>query len=462
METPDERKQPRRMRVYEQWQGNETFFFWGHMVAGPNWRASVGTALLLLAPTGIFLGFVAPYVAREVHAVILVFSCLLPAMAGVFLFLTACRDPGIITRQEPDEEYLAGRTSRTKEVLVNTHRVLIRYNDTCHFYQPPRAHHCSVNDNCIERFDHHCPWVGTTIGKRNYRTFLLFIFTATILCLYVCGVCLAQLFLKHKELADAATDGSNQWGATVRQVIPALVIMGYTFIFFWFVGGLSGFHCYLVGSNQTTYENFRYNHDNRPNPYDMGILRNCAQVFCTPTPPSQVDFRAFVDEVKPRPAFPSNLELAPPTVSFQTDPDRAPLPQQYGAMAGPQLYRPPATEGTGRPHVGQTGSLQQTEPSIHSGYTGPMPGNAQQPGRYQGHTSAEQPWDGSPGVTSQQNSPVVSPLVESNGEQQWHSPGVHSSSGEENTLHSSSIGSSQPSHNQQQQSVHQQSNLNAG
>lgn len=50
-------------------------------------------------------------------------------------------------------------------MLVNTHRVVIRYNDTCHFYQPPRAHHCSVNDNCIERFDHHCPWVGTTIGK---------------------------------------------------------------------------------------------------------------------------------------------------------------------------------------------------------------------------------------------------------------------------------------------------------
>lgn len=54
---------------------------------------------------------------------------------------------------------------RAKDVLVNGHRVTVRYNDTCHFYQPPRAHHCSVNDNCIERFDHHCPWVGTTIGK---------------------------------------------------------------------------------------------------------------------------------------------------------------------------------------------------------------------------------------------------------------------------------------------------------
>mgnify|MGYP001807223639 FL=1 len=54
---------------------------------------------------------------------------------------------------------------RTKDVDVNGYRVTVRYNDTCHFYQPPRAHHCSVNDNCIERFDHHCPWVGTTVGK---------------------------------------------------------------------------------------------------------------------------------------------------------------------------------------------------------------------------------------------------------------------------------------------------------
>lgn len=56
---------------------------------------------------------------------------------------------------------------------MNGHRVTVRYNDTCHFYQPPRAHHCSVNDNCIERFDHHCPWVGTTIGKVSRRIMYL-------------------------------------------------------------------------------------------------------------------------------------------------------------------------------------------------------------------------------------------------------------------------------------------------
>ena len=48
---------------------------------------------------------------------------------------------------------------------MNGHKVTLKWNDSCNFYQPPRAHHCSINNDCIEKFDHHCPWVGTTIGQ---------------------------------------------------------------------------------------------------------------------------------------------------------------------------------------------------------------------------------------------------------------------------------------------------------
>ncbi|KAJ9529000.1 hypothetical protein QJQ45_007078 [Haematococcus lacustris] len=348
----------KRVRVYERWQGNETFFLWGHLVAGPNWRASLGTASLLLAPTGVFLAFVAPYLTRQLHVVIMVFSCILPVLSFVFLFMTACRDPGIIPRQEPDEEYLQGRKPRTKELTVNDHKVIIRYNDTCHFYQPPRAHHCSVNDNCIERFDHHCPWVGTTIGKRNYRTFLLFIYVTTVFCCYVCGCCVAHLFVRHNQLVEedqaAGGTGDGLWGRTVRDVIPALVVLAYAFLFFWFVGGLSAFHCYLVATNQTTYENFRqeaaavchggrhprrYNNDDRPNPYSRGLWRNCADIWCTAVPPSKVRFRAYLDEVAAQPPVDS-WEQEPCTPPQPLHPPQA-IPDQASDQYQPAPYPPP-------------------------------------------------------------------------------------------------------------------------
>ena len=119
-------------------------------------------------------------------------------------------------------------------------------------------------------------------SQRNYRTFLLFIFTTSVLCIYVFACCLTQLFLKHNELVDdARTSGKpvgGLWGKTLADVPAALALMAYTFLFFLFVGGLTGFHSYLVATNQTTYENFRYNNSDMPNPYDIGLFSNCAQV----------------------------------------------------------------------------------------------------------------------------------------------------------------------------------------
>jgi hypothetical protein len=39
-------------------------------------------------------------------------SCVLPIVCLVMLLLTACRDPGILPRQEPDDEWLQARKPR--------------------------------------------------------------------------------------------------------------------------------------------------------------------------------------------------------------------------------------------------------------------------------------------------------------------------------------------------------------
>ena len=99
------------------------------------------------------------------------------------LVLTSGRDPGIIPRSarppEPDDGDSTASPAGggapswslppTRDVYVNGIVVKVKYCHTCMLYRPPRCSHCSVCNNCVDRFDHHCPWVGQCIGLVSYR-----------------------------------------------------------------------------------------------------------------------------------------------------------------------------------------------------------------------------------------------------------------------------------------------------
>ena len=50
--------------------------------------------------------------------------------------------------------------------------------------RPPRCHHCSVCNECILQYDHHCIWLNNCIGYNNVRHFILLLFFVSVGCYY--------------------------------------------------------------------------------------------------------------------------------------------------------------------------------------------------------------------------------------------------------------------------------------
>jgi len=74
----------------------------------------------------------------------------------------SCRDPGICLDQEiPGHE----TPERARQY---------RFCERCKVWQPPDGMHCPHCEVCISGYDHYCVWMGTCIGKKNYRQFVLF------------------------------------------------------------------------------------------------------------------------------------------------------------------------------------------------------------------------------------------------------------------------------------------------
>ena len=162
------------------------------------------------------------------------------------MFLGSCTDPGILPRQGKDFYYTTNRPLSRK--VINGHFIILTYCYSCSLYRPPRTSHCSVCDNCVERFDHHCLWLGTCIGKRNYRYFYILVMSLTFSGIFqiICAIYYVIIWSKKYKNKEKGS---------------SFIVIGYSSVAFYnllfiifFLGKLFIVHTILVFQNTTFYE----------------------------------------------------------------------------------------------------------------------------------------------------------------------------------------------------------------
>jgi hypothetical protein len=77
---------------------------------------------------------------------------------------------------------------------------LMRSCETCRNIRPPKASHCGICNRCVHGFDHHCTALNNCIGRRNLRSFVLFLVVTFLLCLVTTVNCNLIIFLPRQDL----------------------------------------------------------------------------------------------------------------------------------------------------------------------------------------------------------------------------------------------------------------------
>jgi len=144
-------------RKYKEWKGKNKLLFAGRIIGGSEIGKLYRTLAIVGIPSGLFTIFVGgEYCSRydEYHVVIV--GAILALLSILSLLKTAFTDPGIIPRSNCtlSKDIIP---PRYQDICIDGKIVRLKFCMTCKIIRPPRSFHCPICDNCVERFDHHCP-----------------------------------------------------------------------------------------------------------------------------------------------------------------------------------------------------------------------------------------------------------------------------------------------------------------
>lgn len=243
--------------------GNNRFPLKGRCITGPHvdFKFCGCAWTFILLPTFLYFVVASNHLWVQESPWLPIVTAMLFCSTILFLLLTSCTDPGIIPRRELqfvvsgliDEVAAATATAPLNRANINFTQEMdndgYRWCPTCKIVRPPRASHCRVCDNCVLRFDHHCPFVNNCIGQRNYVYFNGFLVSVLGLGISVFagfGIYIGSLSGSLEEGAQAGQGDTVKIFLVVIALPTAVMLMATL--------GLGLFHLFLAARGTTTKE----------------------------------------------------------------------------------------------------------------------------------------------------------------------------------------------------------------
>lgn len=133
-----------------------------------------------------------------------------------------------------------------------------------------------------------CPWLGTCVGKGNYRSFFLFLTFLSLLNWSMQALCIYHLYRRttlYKDWRNASdpsapiSGGAAFWHTLNTQAVTSFILVLYGFLFGFFTNTLYFFHVYLVARGVTTNEELKKTWPHG-SPFSEGLCRNVINLMC--------------------------------------------------------------------------------------------------------------------------------------------------------------------------------------
>jgi hypothetical protein len=245
--------------------GNNRMWCCNKVISGTKFYQAIISFILFSFPFLLILTIMVK-INKKIIITPIIVNSILYLITIFFTLRGAFTDPGILTRQNKHFYYSTKRPVLRQ--VINGHLITLNYCYTCSLFRPPRTSHCAMCDNCTLRFDHHCLWLGTCIGRRNYKHFYFLVLFLNISALFHIGYSIYFIIFQRNS-------SQNSLDLLVYIGMGIVIVFDLMFIVF-FIGKLFGLHTKLVSNNLTFYEHIKKKWNKPPgvNPFNKGTWQS--------------------------------------------------------------------------------------------------------------------------------------------------------------------------------------------